>query len=180
MSLNAYAPAWTPAVSRNETIADLVELANQPCVWARNDWGLHRKAPFKPCTSLSDEEALLAVQQHPGILEMLPERQRTYEVVLAAMKSAPKEAIANYNCNGENFPLLHAPMEHRDEAVCLAAAAWCNRALWFWPMALRTKEMYLKAIQVNPKCIDTMPEPFCEDPDILAFAPKNSVFHFAL
>ena len=178
MSLNVHAPAWSPATAANETIANLVKLANCPSVWARNGWGAYKKAPFKPCTTLSNEEALVAVRQHPGILEMLPEHQRTYPVVLAAMQSAPKEAIQNYNCNGENFPLLHAPLEHRDETVCLAAASWCNRALWFWPPSMRNKDMYLKAIKANPKCIDTMPGPFCNDPEILAFAPKRPTFNF--
>lgn len=176
MSLNVLAAVWNPAIAENKTITDLVNLANSPHVWAKT-YG-RPGIKIKPCTSLSDEEALLAVQQHPGILEMLPERQRTYEVVLAAMRTAPKEAIKNYNRNGENFPLLHAPLEHRDEAVCLAGAVWCNRALWFWPPAMRNKEMYLKAMRLNPTCIDTIPEPFCDDPEILALAPPHPVFYF--
>lgn len=179
MSLNAHAPAWNPAVAGNKTIADLVSLANNPSTWARNQWGSYSSgSKIKLCTSLSDEEALLAAQQHPGILEMLPEAQRTYKVVLAAMCSAPKEAIQNYNCNGENFPLLHVPLKHRDEAVCLAGAAWCNRALWFWPPTMRTKEMYLKAMRLNPTCIDTMPDPFCDDPEILSLVLSHTVFDF--
>lgn len=179
MSLNAYAPAWMPTVAKNSTIAELVALVNSTSVCGEHYgwWGSMARPAFPTC-NLSDEDALLAVQQHPGILEMLPESQRTYEVVLAAMRSAPKEAIERYNSNGENFPLLHVPLVHRDETVCLAAAAWCNRALWFWPMPLRTKEMYLKAMRLNPSCIDTMPEPFCNDPEIQALAPPKPIFHF--
>ena len=108
------------------------------------------------------------VGMEPGALEFVPELWRTYELCLRAMACASENAIKIYHMNGEGFPLIHVPLEHRDELMCLTAAAWCNRALWFFPPNMRTLNIYIKCARLNPSTVTTtMPEPFCQHPDVL-------------
>lgn len=158
-TLNPFAPAWTPGTPSTPKIAELVALAYQPEVWATHR--IHQTMAQPDTSDMTKEEILAAVQGHPGVLQFLSEEQKTYEVCWAALATAPKQAVKDYNCNGENFPLFYVPMEHRTEELCLAAAAWSNRALWYWPPALRTRRMYTKVAKLNPSTVDTtMPEPF--------------------
>jgi hypothetical protein len=169
MSLNPFAPEWRSGMLYNDKIAALVAKANDPAVWGDN-------VPTLPIVEdLTYEEALAAVQLHPGTIQMVPVKHRDYALCFTALKTASKEVIEQYNCNGENFPLYHVPLEHRDEALCLAAAAWCNRALWFWPRAMRTKAMYVKAARLNPSTLKTMESPLCDDPEVIDAAAAKIV-----
>jgi hypothetical protein len=146
----------------------ILSLARQIPVWA-----IYPNIGFtyttKPDISALDyNDFLELVSQEPGALEFVPELMRTYKLCLTAMKCASKAAIKNYHMNGEGFPLIHVPIEYRDEQMCLAAASWCNRALWFFPEKMRTLDMYIKCAKLNPSTINsTMPEPFCNHPSII-------------
>ena len=173
MSLNPFAPEWQPGMLYNAKIAAIVRRANDPAVWAPTmafaGWGL----PKQPIFDLTYEEALAAAKLHPGVIQMLPDEHRTYELCYTGLSSASHQVIENYNCNGENFPLLHVPLEHRDEAMCLAGAAWSNRALWYWPKEMRTKAMYIKAAKLNPSTLKTMETPLCRDPEVVQAAAET-------
>jgi hypothetical protein len=168
MSLNPFAPEWRSGMLYTDKIAALVAKANDPDVWGA--------VPTLPIVEdLTYEEALAAVQLHPGTIQMVSVKHRDYALCFTALKTASKEVIEQYNINGENFPLYHVPLEHRDEALCLAAAAWCNRALWFWPRAMRTKAMYVKAARLNPSTLKTMESPLCDDPEVIDAAAAKIV-----
>ncbi len=159
-TLNPFAPEWIPNTPSNSKIAELVQLASSPDVWARHR--LFMPTVIHPSTAdMTKEEILAAVRGHPGVLQFLSEEQKTYDVCWAAFATAPKQAVKDYDCNGENFPLYYVPLEHRTEALCLAAATWCNRALWYWPPNRRNHRMYAKVAKLNPSTLTTtMPEPY--------------------
>ncbi len=156
------------AILRTKFIDNLYNKANQ--VRPRMLWKY--MAPIYCCESptyMEYDDWLAVVQKHPGILEFVPSYYRTYSLCLAAMRSNVDAAVVLYHTNGENFPLRYVPDEHLTEEMCLAPAAWCNRALWFWPYRFRTLSMYVRAAAMNPSVVDTtMPEPFNKHPSVLA------------
>ncbi len=166
--LNPFAPAWTPGMLYNDRIAAVVKHASNRSLMAPTNCIAGYGLPEQPIFDLTYEEALAAATLHPGVIQLIYQRHRTYELCLAALSTAPRKVIEIYNLNGENFPLFHVPLEHRNETMCLAAAAWCNRALWYWPRALRTKEMYVKAAKLNPSTVSTMA--WCGEEEIQAAA----------
>jgi hypothetical protein len=160
-TLNPFAPEWIPNTPSNSKIQELVTLAASPEIWAKHRIYQMDTNYTHLTADLTKEEILAAVRRHPGVLQFLSEEQKTSDVCWAALATAPKQAVKDYDCNGENFPLFYVPLEHRTEALCLVAATWCNRALWYWPPALRTRRMYEKVAKLNPSTITTtMPEPF--------------------
>ena len=166
----------TDARDRVEFIQTLIRRANELSTeYQFGDYHYYRIRRVES-RLMKEEHWLQAVQQHPGILEMVPTRYRTYELCLTAMQANTDDAIMVYHRNGENFPLMHVPDEHKSEEMCLAAAAWCNRALWWWPSRHRNHSMYIRAATLNPSVVNTtMPEPFCIDIQIRAAAGLGPV-----
>ena len=162
-------PRDNKAIQKNH----ILELSRQIPEWACYP-GIAYFNTYKPQTwALDYNDFLDLVSQEPGALEFVPEKMRTYELCLIAMKCASKAAIENYHINGEGFPLIHVPMQHRTVEMCLAAASWCNRALWFFPRELRTLDMYIECAKLNPSTIHTtMPVPFCNNPEVIKAAQK--------
>jgi hypothetical protein len=149
----------------------VINQAREIPIWARFGWHFlgGTYAHHKPDTGdLTYNDFLELVAIEPGALEFVPELWRDYTMCITAMRNASENAVKIYHCNGEGFPLIHVPLIHRDEEMCLTAAAWCNRALWFFPQNMRRLDIYIKCAYLNPSTVNTtMPEPFCKHPDVL-------------
>lgn len=144
--------------------------ARQIPIWARIGYhDLYNYDRYKPCIdALTYNDFMELVGTEPGALEFVPKSWRTYEMCYHAMACASDNAFEIYHMNGEGFPLIHVPLIHRDEQMCLTAAARCNRALWFFPPKMRNLDIYIKCARLNPSTVTTtMPEPFCRHPDVL-------------
>ncbi len=156
------------AMEQKKTV---ITRARQIPIWAQ--YGFHFLGVncdnYKPCVDdLTYSDFMELVGMEPGVLEFVPESWRTYELCIRAMACASENAVKIYHMNGEAFPLIHVPLKHRDEQMCLTAAAWCNRALWFFPPNMRTLDIYIKCARINPSTVTTtMPEPYCQHPDVL-------------
>ncbi len=165
------------AVRRVQIIQTMVQEANELAFRINGlTYVYHTRRYIMDYPIMREEHWLEAVQKHPGILQFTPIRYRTYDICLAAMHANTEDALRVYHTNGKNFPLRYVPDTHATEEMCLAAAAWCNRALWFWPSRHRNHSMYLRATQLNPSIVEsTMPHPFCLDMHIRAAAGLGPV-----
>ena len=149
----------------------VIKQAREIPMWARFGWhflGGAYSYPKPDTGDLAYKDFLELVAIEPGALEFVPEPWRDYTMCITAMCNASENAVKIYHCNGEGFPLIHVPLIHRDEKMCLTAAAWCNRALWFFPQNMRRLDIYIKCASLNPSTVTTtMPEPFCKHPEVL-------------
>ncbi len=154
--------------SQRDTV---IKMARKIPVWAQ--YGLHfvggmytLRMPVIDDLTYKDFLELVAIE--PGALEFVPELWRDYTMCITAMRNASENAVKIYHINGEGFPLIHVPLAYRDEEMCLTAAAWCNRALWFFPQNMRRLDIYIKCARLNPSTVNTtMPEPFCKHLEVL-------------
>ncbi len=153
---------------RNMFIQELFEKANRYAYEDHSYQGIYTSnySRIIENNDMQQEHWLEAVKRHPGILEFVPMRYRTYELCYAAMQYDIEDAVVSDN----NFPLRHVPNEYRSEEICLAAAAWCNIAIYHWPIRHRNWSMYIRAIQLNIDVRDVIPSSFRYDNEIRAAA----------
>ena len=158
---------------------ELLHKASQIPIWNKcfAYMSLAYDSPPPKVTILEYDEYLKLVKVHPGVLEFVPWEFRTYELCMAAIKTHPREVVELYQTCGECFPMVHVPSHHRSEEMCIEAASWSYHSLWCIPTKLRTLEIYKKIAMVNPGSICmTMPEPFCDHPEIIAIKDNGAVF----
>lgn len=118
-----------------------------------------------------------ALQESAGMLEFVPEQDRTYELCLKVMEDLSCGRILKNSF--KDHPLAFVPEQHRDRRMCLLAVTSGYNdflgasILSLMPEAVRTYDMCLQAVRVDGKALQDVPAAFVDADMCLAALLTN-------